>query len=91
MHEVKTGTSITSTVEDDCRQPYDLGDQALEQQVQNALNLFLTLKNPAQRPALLSILDAVKPQIQAALGALHYVHFARYFPGKVGNGLSADK
>lgn len=87
MHEVKTGTSITSTVEDACRQPYDLGDQALEQQVQNALNLFLTLKNPAQMPALLSILDAVKPQIQAALGALHYVHFARFLPARDGSTL----
>jgi len=87
MHEVKSGTSITAAVEDACRPPYDLGDQALEQQVQNALNLFLTLKNPAQMPALLSILDAAKPQIQAALSGLHYVHFARFLPARDGTTL----
>ena len=63
------------------------GDQALEQQVQNALNLFLTLKNPAQMPALLQILDTVKPQIQAALAGLHYVHFARFLPTRDGSTL----
>ena len=63
---------------------YDRGDQALEEQVQNALNLFLTMKNPAQMPALLKLLQLAKPRIQAALGGLHYVHFARFLPTRDG-------
>ena len=66
---------------------YDLGDQALEKQVQNALNLFLTMKNPAQMPALLQILKDVKPKVQDALRGLHYVHFARFLPTRDGSTL----
>lgn len=66
---------------------YDRGDLALEEQVQNALNLFLTLKNPAQMPALLQILTDVKPKVQAALSGLHYVHFARFLPTRDGTTL----
>ena len=53
---------------------------ALEGQVQNALNLFLPLKSPAQMPALASLLIEAKPTIQSALASLRYVHFARFLP-----------
>ena len=59
---------------------YDRGDLSLESQVQNALNLALTLKTRAQMPALLATIDAAKDQIHAALTGLHYVHFARFLP-----------
>lgn len=59
---------------------YDRGDLSLEKQVQNALNLGLTLKNRAQMPALLATIASVQPQIDAALAGLHYVHFARFLP-----------
>ena len=52
----------------------------LEGQVQNALNLVLPLKSPAQMPALLRLLLASAPEIQAALRSLQYVHFARFLP-----------
>ena len=52
----------------------------LEGQVQNALNLRLELKSPAQMPALLGTLLAAEAEIQAALRALRYVHFARFLP-----------
>lgn len=52
----------------------------LEGQVQNALNLFLPLKSPAQWPALRQVLADAQPQIQAALQSLQYVHFARFLP-----------
>ena len=58
------------------------GDMALEKQVQAGLNLFLKLKNPAQMPALLASIQAIKPQIDAALTDLHYVHFARFLPSQ---------
>lgn len=53
---------------------------ALEGQVQNALNLFLPLKSPAQWPALQRTLTAAMPDVQAALSSLQYVHFARFLP-----------
>ncbi len=53
---------------------------ALEGQVQNALNLFLPLKSPAQMPALAMLLIESAPTIQAALASLRYVHFARFLP-----------
>lgn len=53
---------------------------ALEGQVQNALNLFLPLKSPAQWPALQRVLTGAMPEIQEALGSLQYVHFARFLP-----------
>jgi hypothetical protein len=59
---------------------YDGGDLSLEKQVQNALNLGLTLKNRAQMPALLATIESVQPKIDAALAGLHYVHFARFLP-----------
>src|SRR5207253_867705 len=37
---------------------YDLGEYALEDQVQHGLNLFLKLKSPAQFPALAAALGA---------------------------------
>ncbi|MEA2459042.1 MAG: hypothetical protein QOC95_2014 [Thermoleophilaceae bacterium] len=55
---------------------------ALERQVQNALNLFLPLKSPAQMPALLATVQAAKPQVNEALASLHYVHFARFLPSQ---------
>ncbi len=59
-----------------------LGDQ-----VQNALNLVLPMKNPAQMRALLKLLDDAKPRVQAALSGLHYVHFARFLPSLDGSAL----
>ncbi len=56
-------------------------------QVQNGLNLCLRLKSPAQMPALLEIVLATKDQIDAALAALHYVHFARFLPSSDGSEL----
>lgn len=53
---------------------------ALEGQVQNALNLMMPLKSPAQMPALASLLLQAAPEIQAALYSLRYVHFARFLP-----------
>ena len=61
---------------------YDHGNFALEQQVQQGLNLFLRLKSPAQMPALLAAVQAIKPQINFALSSLHYVHFARFLPSQ---------
>ena len=61
---------------------YDRGDFALEQQVQQGLNLFLRLKSPAQMPAMLDAIHAIKPQINFALSSLHYVHFARFLPSQ---------
>jgi hypothetical protein len=52
----------------------------LEGQVQNALNLILPLKSPAQMPALLRLLLESAPEIQNALRSLRYVHFARFLP-----------
>ena len=52
----------------------------LERQVQNALNLFLPLKNPYQMTDLLRSIQSVQPDIDQALQSLHYVHFARFLP-----------
>ena len=63
--------------------PTDAGlslDFGLEGQVQGALNLFLTLKNPAQMGALLGLLDEAQDTVHDALSSLHYVHFARFLP-----------
>jgi hypothetical protein len=62
-------------------------DLSLEQQVQNALNLYLPLKNPTQMPGLLAMLTDAKPQINEALTSLHYVHFARFLPMRDGSAL----
>ncbi len=59
---------------------FDHGDQALEEQMQRGLNLFLRLKNPAQMPALLTAIKAHQPAVREALANLHYVHFARFLP-----------
>lgn len=62
-------------------------DHSLERQVQNALNLGLPLKSPAQMPALCAILNAddVTDQVHAALASLDYVHFARFMPAPDGS------
>jgi hypothetical protein len=60
--------------------PYDLGDLSLEGQVQGGLNLFLRLRSPAQMPALLATIARRMDATRAALGGLHYVHFARFVP-----------
>jgi hypothetical protein len=49
-------------------------------QVQNALNLALRLKSPAQMPALLMAIQANSDAVHQALTSLHYVHFARFLP-----------
>jgi hypothetical protein len=56
-------------------------------QVQNGLNLCLRMKSPAQMPALLSIVKSIQRQIDDALAALHYVHFARFLPSSDGSQL----
>lgn len=48
--------------------------------VMQGLNLFLRLKSPAQMPALLATVAAQMTTVRAALGGLHYVHFARFLP-----------
>jgi len=58
---------------------------SLEGQVQNALNLFLPLKSPAQMPALLALLSASANEVHEALASLHYVHFARFLPSPDGS------
>jgi hypothetical protein len=59
----------------------------LEKQVQNALNLYLPMKNPTQMPALLALLQAAAPKVHDALAGLHYVHFARFLPSYDGSAL----
>ena len=59
----------------------------LEGQVQNALNLVMPLKSPAQMPALRQLLESAQPDIQAALRSLRYVHFARFLPSPDGTQL----
>ena len=58
---------------------------SLEGQVQNALNLFLPLKNPVQMPALLALLNSAADEVHRALASLHYVHFARFLPSTDGS------
>lgn len=58
---------------------------SVEGQVQNALNLFLPMKNPAQMPALLETLAAAQGAVNRALSSLHYVHFARFLPSADGS------
>lgn len=70
---------------------YDIGDKGIAppgeraDQVQSALNLFLTLKSPAQMPALLAILQAQNDAVRSALENLHDVHFARFLPSLDGS------
>jgi hypothetical protein len=54
-------------------------------QVQNALNLILPMKSPAQMPALLGTLADARPAVNEALQSLHYVHFARFLPSRDGS------
>jgi hypothetical protein len=60
---------------------------SLEGQVQSGLNLILPLKNPAQMPALMAAIAAARPQVNAALTNLHYIHFARFLPMPDGSAL----
>lgn len=62
-------------------------DLSLEGQVQNALNLYLPLKNRTQMPALLAMLTAARSEVNQALTSLHYVHFARFLPMRDGSAL----
>jgi hypothetical protein len=62
-------------------------DVALERKVQNALNLYLPLKSPAQMPALFELITAAQPTINDALASLRYVHFARFLPSPEGTHL----
>ncbi len=64
--------------------PHDRGSLRVEGQVQRGLNLFLTLKNPAQMPALLNYIRQNREGINDALESLHYVHFARFLPARDG-------
>jgi hypothetical protein len=60
---------------------------SVEGQVQNALNLFLPMKNPMQMPALLASLAGAVTEVNEALASLHYVHFARFLPAQDGSAL----
>lgn len=62
-------------------------DPAFGDQVQNALNLYLPLKSPAQVPALIAALKATRSDVQSALNDLHYVHFARFLIAPDGSAL----
>lgn len=66
---------------------FDGRDLRLKDQVQRGLNLFLTLKNPAQMPALLRALETLQPRTSEALRSLRYVHFARFLPARDGSAL----
>jgi hypothetical protein len=59
----------------------------LRDQVQNALNLYLPLKTPAQAPALKAALVRTHPVVEAALKDLRYVHFARFLAAPDGSAL----
>jgi hypothetical protein len=58
---------------------------SVEGQVQNALNLYLPMKSPAQMPALLETLAGAQVAVNQALSSLHYVHFARFLPNPDGS------
>jgi len=62
-------------------------DQSLDGQIHSALNLQLTLKTPAQMPALGKLLAASQPAVNVALSSLDYVHFARFLPTPDGSTL----
>jgi hypothetical protein len=78
---IDTSPHVTSTP----AKPLQAVSVGLEDQVQNALNLFLPLKNPSQMPALLASISAVQPLVDEALSSLHYVHFARFLPSPDGS------
>ena len=46
----------------------------------SGLNLFLELADPARLPELLQAIGRRRPEINAALESLHYVHYARFLP-----------
>jgi cytochrome P450/deferrochelatase/peroxidase EfeB len=48
--------------------------------VSTGLNLQLELKDPSQLPALMLAINSQKERTNAALQALHFVHFARFLP-----------
>lgn len=56
------------------------GSLSLDGEVQSGLNLVLTLKSPSMMVPLAAILQERKPNIDAALKSLNYVHFARFLP-----------
>ncbi|WP_420467797.1 hypothetical protein [Panacagrimonas sp.] len=88
MHATRTQAVAAPTAADaGSGSPGRPAGRLLEDSVQQGLNLFLALKNPAQMPALLASLDALQPQVRAALSALHYVHFARFLPSRDGSTL----
>jgi hypothetical protein len=60
---------------------------ATESQVQGGLCLFLPLKNPAQMPALLTMLRVRQAAIHETLRSLASVHFARFVPTPDGSAL----
>jgi hypothetical protein len=53
---------------------------ALAPQVQNALNLNLPLKSPAQMGDLLATIKEMQPRFTAAVLGLRSLHFARFLP-----------
>jgi len=62
-------------------------DQSVDEQVHNALNLYLPLKSPAQFPALQRYLKKTRLDINKALEGLNYVHFARFLATPDGSAL----
>ena len=62
-------------------------DESIDGQVQSALNLFLLLKSPMQMPALRTLLQDRRSEVNDALSGLNYVHFARFLPAPDGSAL----
>ncbi len=60
---------------------------ALEGQVQNSINLYLPLRNPAQAMSLVETLKEAGPQAHAALSSLRTVASARFVMEPTGSAL----
>jgi hypothetical protein len=60
---------------------------ALEDQVQNSINLYLPLKNPAQAMSLVAALKDAGPQAHEALASLRTVASARFVMEPTGSAL----
>lgn len=83
LGKIQVPVTAAPTVPLPCVDP-DGVEKRVDGQVQRGLNLFLTLKNPSQMPALLNSITALQPRVREALTGLHYVHFARFLPSRDG-------
>lgn len=59
---------------------WDGSSTGIAPQVQNALNLNLPLKSPAQMPDLIATIAHLQPRFTAAVLGLRSLHFARFLP-----------